>query len=435
MAITYIDQSQIRDYRSPTGVYTPTGWAISGDLSISGTISSVSGNVINLSCQNLDVSGALRSPFLSGILGINVTGSGIVQFLSTVDSSGNNVHFRHVVHTGNRSFPIQAFSSQDSQTDWFYFNNGSWATLPALGLNSDLQTASFVRHIWKPTGMDVFTKYFSEIQLIYAGNVTGDYVNSVQFQSPVVGFTVCHTPTLAEYFETADARYVRQRQIGTEFVPSGVKISGLPIIVSTSPIVPASHHGTGTLVNVSGSLYVYHTGINFSGYKAATPFTGFGVASSASSLSGPRVVISGEGQIAARLIGNDTIAISGGGVNQFGIPSQTLRQGNLIISGIGGTLVTLTSTTSGSVVGISGGAGGAGGGGVGNVTGIGVSLSAPLFTGGFVYSGAGSVTTSIRNLGNNVSGIVISGTAQTELPIRDFDRDQILLEVWNQIGY
>lgn len=446
--ISYIDKKQIRDFSSPTGVYTPTGWLVSGNLTLSGLISGLSGYFNNLTVQNLSVSGAVISPYLSGILGTTVTGSGIFVTLSPVDVSGNNIHFYHYLYTNNPSSPIQSFSSQDSQTDWAYFNNGAWANFPAIGLNSTLQQASIVKHVFKPTGMDVFTRYFSEYKVIYAGNVTGAPANSIQFQSPTPGFTAAHIPFLAEYFSTADSRYARKAQIGTDFVLSGVKVSGIPLIVQNFSTIPATNHGTGTLIDVSGSLYVWDVEIGFTGYRPVTIFTGLSVPSGGV-ITSANPIFSGQGGIITSLLANNIVVISGsvsqfaaasnpivqgvsifsgsgnlvarqstlssgtlisfaGGVNSFALAQGTPRQGDIIISGGSNITITETLTSSGSIYSISGSAGG--GSAAGNVTGIGVNNQSVLSTGGFRFSGAGITTVTSGSIVNGVTTIIISGS-------------------------
>jgi hypothetical protein len=47
----------------------------------------------------------------------------------------------------------------------------------------------------------------------------------------------------------------------------------------------------------------------------------------------------------------------------------------------------------------------------GSITGFGVNLDAPLFTGAFVVSGEGGAQVRLANLGGNISGIIVSGGA------------------------
>lgn len=395
MAIVLLNQSQIKDYRSPTGIFSPTGLIFAGDITVTGLISGTSGNIGGLVANTLDISGAVRSQYLSGLVGNSVTGSGIVQFFSTQNTSGLNQHFRHVISTGNTNNPIASFSSQDSQTDWYYYNNGFWQSFPGVGLNTSQQGSSFVRHDFKPTGMDIFNRYFSDLQIIYQGNITGNFINSVEFQSPAAGFTIVHIPLLAEYFQTADSRYVIKVPAGTDYVASGVQISGLPITVPTYDAVPPASgiFATGRIISVSGHLFVYDITSTFTGFRAATPTTGFAVATGAT-ISPPIVVFSGKGQVQTTIVGNDQIVISGGGVNQFAISGGAFKEGNIIFSGRGNTVVTSFSTPSGTVIAHSGGTKFA-------ITG------GDFLDGSLIFSGDGASRVSLTN---TTSGTVISYT-------------------------
>lgn len=400
MAISLIKQDQIDNFRSPTGIYTPSGWVISGNIGITGAITGQSGNF-----NTLTVNGPLISPYLSGIVGTTITGSGIIEFVSVPDVSGGNIHFRTSVHTGDRNFLIQAFSSQDSQEGWFYFTSGGWNNFPAIGLSTNLQSSSLVRKIYSPTGMNVYQKYFADLQTIYAGNVTGAVTNSVQFQSPTQGFTALQIPFVGQFADSADARYARKLAIGSDSILSGVKVSGLPLVIPTFAGIPATNHGTGTVIVVSGLPYIYHERVGFSGYQAVATFTGLAIATGGV-ITDSKPIFSGQGQIGVSLQGTNIVAISGGGVNTFAIASGPTRQGNLILSGEGGLGLRTILTTSGTVIAYSGGAAG-GGGGVGNVTGIGAA-SAPVQTGLFSFSGASNITV-FQQTTSSGTNIVVSG--------------------------
>lgn len=400
MSITLLNTSQIKNYSSPTGLWTPTGWVLASGFTVSGTVSATSGNIVDLSVNNLNISGTIRSPYLSGLLGTTVSGSGIIEFVAIPDVSGRNAHYYHTLYQNNRATPIQSFSSQDSQVGWFYYYSNAWSAFPFGGLSSTQQQSSIVRHIFQPTGFSAGTTYFNDLALISSGNVTGSFVNSIQFQSSNVGFTVVHP--LSSSSSTSSTTYS---------VPSGGAVSGANIIFS------------------------------------------------------------GAGQIVTKVIGGNQIVVSGGGVNQISVPSGVFKQGNFIVSGGGYTTVTATPTTSGTLIGISGGvdsvgialgaqrqgnislsgeggvglreittsngavfviSGGAGGGGgIGNVTGIGTTLSAPLFTGGFVITGSGGISATFTNVAQNISGIIISSNGIAL--IQDFN--DFYMEYWNQIGY
>lgn len=473
MSITLLNQQQIKDFTSPTGVWNATGWLISGGFNVSGTISGTSGYFSNLSVQNIDVNGTIRSPYLSGIVGTAVTGSGIVEFLPIYNSSGLNEHFYLNIHDSGNTFQ-QKFSSQDSQEGWFYFSNtaSTWQSFPAIGLDSSLQQTSLVRKIYATTGMNVFNKYFSDLSIIYAGNITGSIINSVQFQTPTQGFTVVHIPTLTQYFETADSRYARKAAVGTDFILSGVKISGSPIMLPTFPAIPSSNHGTGTIIQVSGQLWNYHERVGFSGYQRVSNYTGISVASGGV-LTGPHILFSGVGGTLVSQSGNH-ILISGAGGGGAGtvtgfsafsggqIIADSFPAGVLIVSGARNSPVKITQEPDGGFyymevsdgtyikrstntrptlyygpVVFSGAHGLVfetlenqsftytdsvtasldGGFGtllrmvaVGQVTGFRVNNGA-VFTGVPVFSGAGDVTVSMSNLGGNFSGIVISGAS------------------------
>lgn len=453
MSITLIDEKQIKDYRNPTGLFQVTGLSISGDVAISGLTSGTNAYFRTAEVENLTVSNSIISTYLSGIVGTTVTGSGIIHFLSSPEASGNNTHYRHIIHTGDTTYPIQAFSSYSNQDDWYYFNNGGWSAFPALGLSASVQNESIVRHIWSPTGMDVFSKYFSDLQTIYAGNITGGFNNSLEFQSPTQGFTINHIPFWQEYYDSADSRYVRKKQYGIDYVPSGIKVSGVPIVLPVSGELPTVNHGSGTLLQINDAIYFYTS----KGYQLVSPITGLSVTSGGMA-TGSNPIFSGMGQIVTQIQGNNRIGISGGGVNQFAISGGVLKQGNLIISGRGNHKIDSVSVSSGTVISISGGVesfaitsgltrqgnlivsgagflqvtevlsssgamlvfSGIGDGtgtmdttGPGNITGIGVNLSSGtiLSTGGFVFTGESRITTYTQDYGNNISGIVISGAS------------------------
>jgi hypothetical protein len=425
MAITLIDKKQIHDYFSFTGDYFSTGFRIIGNISApSGLISGISGKFDNLEVDKLTVNGALVSNYLSGILGTTTTGSGILHFLAIPDVSGNNEHYRAVFSTGNPANPIQSFSTQNSQAEWQYFNSSSWSAFPAIGLNSAEQQSSIVRLLFKPTGFDVFNTYFVHTQTIFAGNITGNFSNSLQFKANANGFTLAEMPSLQSFFETADSRYVRKAQIGLDFVASGVKISGLSLILPTFAAIPSTNHGTGTLIQSSGILFNYHETPGFSGYQRVSNYTGIAPSGSLSA-TGPLLYISGLGQIVTSVTGN-IITISGGGVNQFAASSASFRQGNLILSGEGGLGVREILTTSGTVIAFSGSAGSGGGGSstLGGVTGFGPTSLNPLFTGGFVVSGGESIIVNFTNVQNGISGFNIN-----------FNDNDIMLALFNTIGY
>lgn len=357
MSITLINTSQILDYRNPTGQFHSTGLTFLNGLNISGTTSGNSGNYQNFSVQNLDVSGAIRSPYLSGILGISVTGSGIVQFLSQIDTSGNNLHFILDVHTGNRNFPIYRASSSDSQAGWtFYDDSFSWQNMPAIGLSSTQQDSSIIRHVFSPTGLSIYNQLFVEVRPLFAGNVTGNYTNSYNFIPNANGFHVGMLTNLEELFNTADSRYVRKIQQGTEFIPSGVVISGVPIVVQGYTNIPVDNHGTGTLIQVSGQLYNWNETIGFSGYQLVSNITGLTVPSGGA-ISSPLINFAGDGGIATYISGN-TIIVSGGSSSQFGIATQSFNNGNIIFSGEGGLSIRSGTTSTGTVIIFSGGGGG-----------------------------------------------------------------------------
>lgn len=409
MAITLINTNQILDYRSPTGNFNSTGLTFLNGLNISGATSGNSGNYVNFSVQNLDINGSIRCQMLSGLVGNLVTGSGIIEFLPIPNTSGLNEHFYLNIHNSGNTFQ-QKFSSQDSQEGWFYFSNtvNTWQAFPAIGLNSSQVQTSLVRKIYSPTGMNVFDKYFSDLSIIYQGNQTGSVINSVQFQSPSVGFTVLHIPTLTQYFEIADSRYVFKTQRGTEYTPSGIVVSGVDLVVPQYSSTPSNLHGTGSLVGISGRLFMWDERIGATGFRAATPITGMAV-TTGEGIVAEKIIFSGNGQIQTSVQNGNTIVISGGGVNLFALSSQPFKQGSIIFTG--GSNVTLSSgnSTSGTIITIASSA--AGGGGAGQVTGFGVNLNSILFTGGFVMSGEGGTSVRISNLGNNISGLIVSGGA------------------------
>lgn len=596
MSISLFEQSQIRNYYSPTGNYTSTGWGISGNVQFFNTITGNSGNFVNLSCQTLDISGAIRSSYLSGILGNAVTGSGIVHFLSTIDTSGNNVHFLLSIHTGNRNAPLYSASSSNNQNGWFFYDDSfTWQNFPALGLSSTQQDSSIVRHVFSPTGLTIYNQLFAEVRPLFAGNVTGGYVNSYEFIPNSNGFSIGLLSNFESIFSNADSRFARKLQTGNSFILSGVKVSGIPITVPNLSSVPSSGDGIGSLIQVSGKIYNWNETIGFTGYQLVCNITGLTVPTGGV-VSAPLISFVGNGSVGTSISGN-AIIISGASSNQIGIAEQTFGQGNFIFSGQGGLSITSGTTASGTLFVFSGGAGGAGGtslsgiqtktgstiltnssltnvplisgagrnsvirignpqaiangpfsfslmdisdvflfgngtnrqriygpwvwsgaffekitsqtftaydpftdsiddtnnvtilkfhplvtgisinnsgvltsggfifsgaggttvsaaslpgnqtqiiitstssgGGsssIGGVTGFATDLLNPLFTGGFIVTGAGGITTTLTNLGNNISGILVSGTSSSS-SLSDFDSDQILLQLFNTLGY
>lgn len=471
MAITLIDTKQIRNYTSPTGVFTPTGLIYSGNIGVSGLLTSVSGNFQSGVFNELTVLGALNSPFLSGILGQTTAGSGILHFVAIPDVSGGNEHYRAVFSTGNPNNPIQSFSSQDSQAEWQYFFNSSWSSFPSLGLNNSQQQSSIVRLMFKPTGFNINDIYYVHSQTVYAGNVTGGYQSSLQFKANTNGFTLSEIPSVASLFETSDSRYARKLQIGSNFVLSGVKVSGLPFTLQTFASLPVTGHGTGTMIQVSGQVYNWHERVGFSGFQRVSNYTGISVGSGGV-LSGPQVIFSGLGGTDVRQSGNFILisgAAGGGGgagtvtgiqaasgsqvitggslpnviiisgtrniptrrtVDGGGNPYLEVSDGTYIHKGNGGTELYYGTVMFSGTRGITfdtiqnrdftyddtvtfntdAGFGTLIGlTALGIVTGFGVN-NASLFSGTFKVSGASGVSVGLANFGGNTSGILLSGT-------------------------
>jgi hypothetical protein len=253
-----------------------------------------------------------------------------------------------------------------------------------------------------PTGLTVYNQLFAEIRPLFAGNVTGGYTNSYNFIPNANGFHIGMLTNLEELFNTADSRYVRKLLVGNTAVATGVDISGLNINLPTYATIPTGIFPTGRIISVSGLTYVFENRLGYTGFVSQVPFTGFSVPSGGM-LTGTNIIVSGDGQVQTRIAGNNIIVVSGGGVNQFAVAAGPFRQGNMILSGSSSITITSGATASGTFFTFSL-PGGAGGGGV---TGIGVNLNTPLWTGGFVISGESGTSVRIANVGGNVSGIII----------------------------
>lgn len=477
--ITLIDKSQIRDYNSLTGQFFATGMRVYGDISNIGLISGISGQFDNLQVGNLTITGSLVNDMLSGLFNTNSSGSGIFHFLAIPNTSGLYSHYRASFSLSDPpTSPLQSFSSQDSQAEWQYFSNASWNAWPAPGLSPTQQEASIVRLMFKPTGFVTNVNHYAYAQPIFQGNITGSNTTSLQFRPNNNGFTLVAIPSLAEFFQTADSRYARKLQIGSNYILSGVEVSGLPLILQTFNSLPTTGYGEATLISVSGRIYNWHETTNFTGYQPISNITGLSFPSGGV-VSAANTILSGQGQIIISKQSDNIIAISGGGVNTFAIAAHDFRQGSLILSGGAGMTLSSGLTSSGIVITFISTASGSSGG-VGNVTGIGANslqlftggfsvsgqngitaylsnlapgtsgiiisgasqnpigvtgfsnnLNNILFTGGLIISGQNGIVTYLTNLGSNISGVIVSGTNN----ITSIDIDDIYLTIWNQIGY
>jgi len=192
--------------------------------------------------------------------------------------------------------------------------------------------------------------------------------------------------------------------------PSPTLDNGTISVLGTGNILVS---GVSGVASVGHTLYISDTGTQYVGVAGGGLLTGTVIISG----SGGTTVSVGATTSSGRVIvvNSSTVAAGAGNVTGFGVNMLApLFTGGFVITGSGGGVVTSLINLGNGVSGILISGSAAAAGGVGNVTGIGVNMLAPLFTGGFVISGSGgSVTTSLVNFGGGVSGIVISGAPTT----------------------
>lgn len=203
--------------------------------------------------------------------------------------------------------------------------------------------------------------------------------------------------------------------------PSPILTDNIISVLGTGNIFVSGVPGTGIDIN---RLYIYDTGTQAISVASGATVTGNAILSGAGNIT---VIFDGltpSGRIIT-ISGSSTAGgSSAGGVTGIATNGLPLFTGGFVFSGQGG----ITALTTNFGVGISGIIFSGSSANNGGVTGVGLNTG-PLFTGGFGFSGTNSASVSLSNFGNGITGVIIDSTLSL------LDRDQIFLEIWQQIGY
>lgn len=348
----------------------------------------------------------------------------------------NNLDSRYVVKMLNPGG--STISGSDASGLAFYFQTSDTNTFPSTNL-----ATGRAYYDNRSSGLYVYTTGLGASGWKLINNIYGIFgVSGVVVSSPTGNVTISlnYGTGSGQPPSGNDPRFTSAyHQSGS---PDPLNVSGLSGVLATGQPVNVYNLGNyvGTYPNLSFSGDAVITSGDPLNQRNLVMFRGVSALQGnqpSPNLDNSKVYVYGTGSMFV-----SGIASSGGlDINRLIV----YNTGTQYIAVVGGGVVTGTALFSGSGINISVGAttpsgtfviisstGNSGGGGSsvqGGITGVSVN-GGQQFTGGFDFSGTSPINVVMSNLGNGISGIVISSSAPSQQDLND-----IYLTIFNGVGY